>query len=107
MSDNTGQISLTFPDGNTRAFPRGITAAEVASAIAPSLGKAAISASLEPVRHAFKSSRPAEKPHAHSKYWQELLGQTGGPVRAPLLELTDTEKRAIRAAFEASGIANV
>jgi threonyl-tRNA synthetase len=41
------QISLTFPDGNTRSFPRGITPGEVASAIAPSLGKAAISASLD------------------------------------------------------------
>ena len=41
------QISLTFPDGNKRDFPRGITPAEVASAIAPSLGKAAISASVD------------------------------------------------------------
>ena len=41
------QISLTFPDGNQRSFPRGTTAAEVASAIAPSLGKAAISASID------------------------------------------------------------
>lgn len=41
------QISLTFPDGNQRSFPRGITPAEVASAIAPSLGKAAISASVD------------------------------------------------------------
>jgi threonyl-tRNA synthetase len=41
------QISLTFPDGNTRNFPCGVTPAEVASAIAPSLGKAAISASVD------------------------------------------------------------
>jgi threonyl-tRNA synthetase len=40
------QISLTFPDGNKRDFPRGVTPAEVAAAIAPSLGKAAISASV-------------------------------------------------------------
>ncbi|MFO1175983.1 MAG: threonine--tRNA ligase [Paracoccaceae bacterium] len=39
-------ISLTFPDGNQRVFARGVTPAEVASAIAPSLGKAAISASI-------------------------------------------------------------
>jgi len=38
--------------------------------------------SLDPVREAFKRSRPAEKFHAHSKYWQELLGQVGGS-RAP------------------------
>ena len=41
------QISLTFPDGNSRDFAKGVTAAEVAAAIAPSLGKAAISASVD------------------------------------------------------------
>jgi threonyl-tRNA synthetase len=40
------QISLTFPDGNRRDFPRGVTPAEVAAAIAPSLAKAAISATV-------------------------------------------------------------
>lgn len=60
--------------------------------------------SLEPVRAAFKGSKPAEKPTAHQKYWQELLGQVGGPVRAPMLELTEAEKRATRAAFEACGL---
>ncbi|MBS0563357.1 MAG: threonine--tRNA ligase [Proteobacteria bacterium] len=40
-------ISLTFPDGNQRVFARGVTPAEVAAAIAPSLGKAAISASID------------------------------------------------------------
>ncbi|MGC1429255.1 MAG: threonine--tRNA ligase [Albidovulum sp.] len=41
------QISLTFPDGNIRKFPRGVTPGEVASTIATSLGKAAISASVD------------------------------------------------------------
>ncbi|MFV0410683.1 MAG: threonine--tRNA ligase [Paracoccus sp. (in: a-proteobacteria)] len=41
------QISLTFPDGNSRDYPAGITAAEVAQSIAPSLAKKAISASLD------------------------------------------------------------
>ncbi|MBK5945902.1 threonine--tRNA ligase [Rhodobacter veldkampii DSM 11550] len=41
------QISLTFPDGNVRHYPAGVTAAEVAASIAPSLAKAAISASLD------------------------------------------------------------
>jgi threonyl-tRNA synthetase len=41
------QISLTFPDGNARDYPAGITAAEVAQSIAPSLAKRAISASLD------------------------------------------------------------
>jgi len=60
--------------------------------------------SLEPVRDALRHTRPAEKPHAHQKYWQELLGQVGGTVRPPLLPLTDAEKAATRAAFEACGL---
>jgi 4-hydroxy-tetrahydrodipicolinate synthase len=64
----------------------------------------AISVSLDPVRDALMGTRPAEKPHAHQKYWQELLGQVGGGVRAPLLELTDDEKAVTREAFEACGL---
>jgi 4-hydroxy-tetrahydrodipicolinate synthase len=60
--------------------------------------------SLNPVREAFRRSRPAEKPPSHSKYWQELLGQAGGRVRPPILELTDAEKDATRRAFETCGL---
>lgn len=41
------QITLSFPDGNARDYPAGVTAAEVAESIAPSLAKRAISASLD------------------------------------------------------------
>lgn len=41
------QISLTFPDGNIRQFDAGVTPAQVAQAIAPSLAKAAISAHVD------------------------------------------------------------
>ncbi|HEV2501904.1 MAG TPA: dihydrodipicolinate synthase family protein [Mesorhizobium sp.] len=64
----------------------------------------AVRDSLDPVRAALKNTRPAEKPHSHQKYWQDLLGQTGGRVRPPLLELTEEEKRATRIAFEACGL---
>ncbi len=64
----------------------------------------AIHASLEPVRHALRDTRPAEKPHAHQKYWQSLLGQVGGHVRRPCLELTEAEKSQTRAAFAACGL---
>ncbi len=64
----------------------------------------AVRDSLNPVREAIRRTRPAEKPYAHQKYWQELLGQVGGPVRRPLLELTDAEKRATREAFESCGL---
>ena len=39
-------VTLTFPDGNSRVFPAGITPAEVAEGISKSLGKKAISASV-------------------------------------------------------------
>ena len=63
-----------------------------------------ISRSLDPVREALWGTRPAEKPHAHQKYWQELLGQVGGSVRFPLLELTDEEKATTRDALEQCGL---
>ena len=40
------QISLTFPDGNSRDYAAGVTPAEVAASIAPSLAKKAISAQV-------------------------------------------------------------
>lgn len=63
-----------------------------------------VSESLNPVRDAMKRSRPADKPQAFGKYWQELLGQTGGRVRRPMLELTDAEKATVREAFETCGL---
>lgn len=60
--------------------------------------------SLEPVRDALKSTRPGAKPQAHQKYWQHLLGQAGGPVRTPLLNLTESEKAVTREAFEQCGL---
>ena len=60
--------------------------------------------SLKPVRDAFRGTRPPEKPHAHAKYWQDLLGQSGGLVRRPMLQLTEPERMATKAAFEGSGL---
>ncbi len=60
--------------------------------------------SLQPARDAFRESKPHGKPQAHAKYWQELLGQHGGPVRRPLLQLTEAERAATRAAFARSGL---
>jgi 4-hydroxy-tetrahydrodipicolinate synthase len=60
--------------------------------------------SLDPVREALKSTRPGGKPQAHQKYWQELLGQVGGPVRRPLLQLTEAERAATRAVFRSCGL---
>lgn len=60
--------------------------------------------SLDPVREAIRRSKPGGKPTAHGKYWQELLGQVGGHVRHPMLELTEAEKTATRTAFESCGL---
>ena len=60
--------------------------------------------SLNPVRAALRKTKPPGKPYAHQKYWQELLGQVGGPVRRPLVELTEAEKAATREAFQSCGL---
>ena len=64
----------------------------------------AIRDSLEPARTAFRSARPSGTPQAYTKYWLELLGQVGGPVRRPLLNLTEGQKAAAREAFARSGL---
>ena len=51
MSLDKSQISLTFPDGNARTFDAGVTPAEVAASIAPSLAKRAISATVNGAHH--------------------------------------------------------
>lgn len=60
--------------------------------------------SLDPIRKIMKRTRPANKPTAFGKYWQELLGQVGGRVRVPMLELTEGEKNIIRDGFAQSGL---
>lgn len=60
--------------------------------------------SLNPVRAAFKGTRPGDKPQAQQKYWADLLGQVGGRVRRPLLDLTHAEKETIKSAFNACGL---
>ncbi|MDR9427227.1 MAG: threonine--tRNA ligase [Salibaculum sp.] len=47
MHDGQNQISLTFPDGNARSFPSGVTPADVAAEISTSLRKKAISAHVD------------------------------------------------------------
>jgi 4-hydroxy-tetrahydrodipicolinate synthase len=64
----------------------------------------AVRDSLNPVREALRRTRPPEKFHAHSKCWQELLGQIGGAVRRPMLELSEAEMDGTRRAFETCGI---
>jgi threonyl-tRNA synthetase len=46
MSLDHTQISLTFPDGARRAFPRGVTPAQVAEGLSKSLAKKAVSAKV-------------------------------------------------------------
>ncbi|WP_370401018.1 threonine--tRNA ligase [Sulfitobacter sp. JB4-11] len=46
MAPKDSNISLTLPDGNARSYPAGITAGDVAADISKSLGKKAISATV-------------------------------------------------------------
>ena len=68
----------------------------------------AVRDSLNPVRAAFKASRPTGTPQAHTKYWMEQIApdgaQVGGTVRRPLLNLTEGEKAVIRDAVAQSGL---
>ena len=43
-------------------------------------------------------------PIHYLKAWSELLGMAGGPVRAPLPQVTDEERAALRADLEACGL---
>ena len=74
-------------------------------AFAGEIGKAKILRdSLNPVREAILNTKTGGKPPAHGKYWQELLGQAGGPVRRPMLNLTNEEKASTKAAFDNCGL---
>ncbi len=53
-------ISLTFPDGNKREFAPGVTPAEVAAAISPSLAKKAISATVNGAHYDLQWPVPAD-----------------------------------------------
>jgi len=45
----------------------------------------------------------AEHPIATIKYWMELMGMHGGPVRPPLTQLTEQSRAAFRNRLEATG----
>ncbi|TNF23042.1 MAG: dihydrodipicolinate synthase family protein [Rhodobacteraceae bacterium] len=60
--------------------------------------------SLNPVRDAIRRTKPKGKPTAFGKYWQELLGQHGGAVRPPMLELSEAEKDIIAKGFAECGL---
>ena len=73
-----------------------------AGEVAQAPGRCA-TASTRCARRSAARGRPRNRT-SHSKYWQELLGQAGGAVRPPMLELTDAEKEATRRAFETCGL---
>ena len=54
------QISLTFPDGNSRQYPAGITAADVAASISTSLTKKAVSANVNGAHYDLQWPIPAD-----------------------------------------------
>ncbi|HEX6510806.1 MAG TPA: dihydrodipicolinate synthase family protein [Chloroflexota bacterium] len=68
------------------------------------------SSQLDPIRQLWRKwqSRPWDKrrivPIAYLKYWCELLGMAGGPVREPLQPLTEAERAELRADLEGVGL---
>ena len=68
-----------------------------------------ISRSLNPLRTVLSKwipgyGRAGRTPAAEQKYWIELLGMKGGPVRSPCTEISAEAKRELRADLEATGI---
>lgn len=69
-----------------------------------------VSAQLEPVRPVHEKwlrdpwHENAIIPIQYLKAWTELLGLAAGPVRAPLPQITDDERRALRADLEHCGL---
>ncbi|MEX2518550.1 MAG: threonine--tRNA ligase [Paracoccaceae bacterium] len=47
MADGARNVTITLPDGAARTFAAGVTGAEIAAAIAPSLGKAALACRID------------------------------------------------------------
>lgn len=81
------------------------------AALAGDLGTATrLSKSLNPLRRVLARwipgyGRPGSRmPMAEQKYWMELLGMAGGPVRAPCTEMTSEAKERMRADLEATGL---
>jgi 4-hydroxy-tetrahydrodipicolinate synthase len=68
----------------------------------------AISRSLNPLRTVLSRWVPgyagSRVPAAELKYWMELIGMKGGPVRAPCTEMTSEAKAQLRADLEATGL---
>jgi 4-hydroxy-tetrahydrodipicolinate synthase len=69
-----------------------------------------ISRSLNPLRTVLSRWIPGyggasgRTPAAEQKYWMELIGMKGGPVRAPCAALTAEQKERMRADLEATGL---
>jgi 4-hydroxy-tetrahydrodipicolinate synthase len=69
-----------------------------------------ISRSLNPLRVVLSKWIPGyggaggRTPSAEQKYWMELIGMKGGPVRVPCAELTAEKKEQLRADLEATGL---
>lgn len=69
-----------------------------------------IARSLNPLRTVLSKWIPGyggaggRVPAAEQKYWMELLGMQGGPVRAPCTELSPEQKQQMRADLESTGL---
>lgn len=69
-------------------------------------------AELQPLRNVWTNmytvlweakEKGVSHPLAYIKYWMDLIGMAGGPLRAPMHNLTDEEKASFKAQLEAAG----
>lgn len=68
-----------------------------------------IAATIEPLREAarkwiWKPWAAGNLPMAALKHWQKLMGLAGGHVRAPLIEMTEEDKKALETDLRAAGM---
>ena len=80
------------------------------AALAGDMNKAvAICKSLNPLRSVLAKWVPGyggagRMAIAEQKFWMECVGMVGGPVRVPCAEMTDEQKKEMRADLEATGL---
>ena len=101
---STNNITLTFPDGNTRDYAKGITAMDVARSLSKSLSKKVLAAN-QIIRH-IRRGHVLSVTHIHGSSAEavELLVDPNTPItRKKLSEFSELKKQIMIGAYRRSG----